>query len=240
VPAINSFISRDKAAINKPVESFAAAIPQGKNAAIPNVANRKSFIIPAHSINARCLPEYSSIIPSWIIVSSRWVAGLSTGILPVSARAIRTNDSRAKAREGLSISGPCAITCTIWERDVDLHTRDTVNMAISMAGSAIDAMVFSRLAPIPPKAVPMSIPARAVKNLAIVNRDIRAIMSAVAERGRSTDSMGIIPPARTAEPKTTYGVNLNIHDAFSARTMSLWKSFIRSRYGCNTPAVVLP
>jgi len=53
------------------------------------------FIIVPSSTIASCLPEYSSIIASWIIVSSRCVAGLSTGMRPVSAIAIIKSAAKA-------------------------------------------------------------------------------------------------------------------------------------------------
>ena len=49
-----------------------------------------------HSIRARLLPEYSSTIASWTIVSSRWVAGLSNGSLPVSARMMMKKRDQAE------------------------------------------------------------------------------------------------------------------------------------------------
>ncbi len=179
------------------------AIPQGKKAAIPRTANRYNFIIPAHSISARCLPEYSRTMASWIMVSSRCVAGLSTGTLPVSARAIRMKDKSANTSDGLSIAcPPWAMTMVIWDRDVDLLTSDTANTAISMAGSASEAMVISLLEPMPPKAVPISMPANAVKNRAMANSATSTITSAIAESGRSVESVGMMLPAMTETPNT--------------------------------------
>lgn len=127
---------------------------------------------------------------------------MSTGILPVSARAIKIKASSAKAIEGLNTDWPLMITCAICEREVDLLARDIVKIAISIAGSASDAIVISRLDPMPPKAVPISIPASAVKNRAIAKSATITMTSAVAARGRSTDNIGMMPPARTAVPNT--------------------------------------
>src|SRR3972149_4376270 len=99
---------------------------------------------------------------------------------------MKMNARRAKAREGLSTNGPWAMTCAICERDVDLLASDTVKTAISMAGSVSDAIVISRLDPIPQKAVPISMPASAVKNLDMANSETMAITSAVEDKGRST------------------------------------------------------
>ena len=54
----------------------------------------------AHSISARWRAEYSRIIASWIIVSSRCVAGLSIGMRAFSASSTIMNATAAKARLG--------------------------------------------------------------------------------------------------------------------------------------------
>ena len=81
----------------------------------------------------------------------------------------------------------------------------------------------------PPKAVPMSIPASAVKKRAIAKSATITMTSAVGASGRSTERIGITPPASSAVPKTRYGVKRKIQEAFSASTTSLAKSFCRSR-----------
>jgi hypothetical protein len=56
--------------------------------------------LAAHSISARWRPEYSRIIASWIMVSSRCVAGLSTGTRAFSAKETKVKAMPAKARLG--------------------------------------------------------------------------------------------------------------------------------------------
>jgi hypothetical protein len=85
---------------------------------------------------------------------------------------------------------------------VDLLARETAKMAISIAGSESDAIIISRLDPMPPNAVPMSMPASAVKNRAMVKSATKAMTSAVRDSGRSVVIMGMIPPASTVVPKT--------------------------------------
>ena len=46
-------------------------IPQGKNKFAPKARNMKNLFAAVHSISANLFPEYSKIIASWIIVSSR-------------------------------------------------------------------------------------------------------------------------------------------------------------------------
>src|SRR5213080_273055 len=59
--------------------------PQGTKRLARSVMKTNSRIADAHPTRARYRPEYSSTMASWIIVSSSWVAGLSTGSRPVSA-----------------------------------------------------------------------------------------------------------------------------------------------------------
>ena len=51
--------------------------------------------------HARRGPEASSSIASWIMVSSRWVSGLSNGSWPVSATATTANAAPARRRDGV-------------------------------------------------------------------------------------------------------------------------------------------
>src|ERR1039458_225507 len=101
---------------------------------------------------------------SWIIVNSRWVAGLSTGIRPVSAMRTRKRAAKASIWAG---ARKCQVvevaTLAISERLVELAPMATVKTASIMAGSARAAMVISRELPRPPKELPVSNPARARK-----------------------------------------------------------------------------
>ncbi len=60
----------------------------GKKIYIKSVKNVTNFILDANSIIAKCFELVSSNIASWIIVSSKWVAGLSNGNLLFSAKII--------------------------------------------------------------------------------------------------------------------------------------------------------
>ena len=75
---------------------ISAANPQGKNKLTPSVKKIKNLLADAHSITANLFPEYSKIIASWTIVSSRCVAGLSNGKCAVSESSIMTKDTKAK------------------------------------------------------------------------------------------------------------------------------------------------
>ena len=74
-------------------------------------------------------------------------------------------------------SGPC-MNAAIEESWVDPASSDSVNTTISIAGSASDAIIISRLEPMPPKLVPTSSPASASMKRALPSRATMAIMSA--------------------------------------------------------------
>ncbi len=59
-----------------------------------------------------------------------------------------------------------------------------------IAGSAKEAIITSRLAPMPPKAVPISIPARARKKRALARSAMIAMRSADHEKRRPLAKVG--------------------------------------------------
>ncbi len=130
----------------------------------------------AASITARCRPEYSRIIASCTIVSSRCVAGLSTGMRAFSAIATITSATSAIASDTRSPTPPCMNAATE-ESCVEPASSETVNAIISIAGSASDEIIISRLEPMPPKLVPTSRPASASMNRALPRSATIAIRS---------------------------------------------------------------
>ena len=74
-------------------------MPTGMNMQAIIAIYSVSFSDAASSIIARWRPEYSSTIASCTIVSSRWVAGLSTGTRPFSAIATMTSAINARPSE---------------------------------------------------------------------------------------------------------------------------------------------
>ena len=85
---------------------------------------------------------------------------------------------------------------------VDPAISATVKTIISIAGSASDAIITSRLAPMPPKLVPTSMPARARKNRALASRAIRAMRSAVQLNIRPDANVGTSAAATQVAAKT--------------------------------------
>jgi hypothetical protein len=78
----------------------------------------------------------------------------------------------------------------------------SVNTAISSTGSASAPIIISREEPIPPKAVPMSRPASAVKKRASASSPASTMTSAIAAVGRSSATSGTTATIRSVVPNT--------------------------------------
>ena len=112
--------------------------------------------------SARSGPAYSRTMASCTMVSSRWVAGLSTGSRPLSATMTMRREPRANSRCGVATDpGSARVARTMAGRFDEWAVADSARMVTSSAGSANAPMVTARLDPIPPKAVPASRPANA-------------------------------------------------------------------------------
>ena len=143
-----------------------AAIPHGTNRLAASVSSTVNLNAAAHSIHARYGPEYSRIIASWIIVSSRCVAGLSTGSRPVSAIMAMRNAANASACPGpIAYAGIFKTDPAITPRLVEPVVSASARIATARVGSVSAATVISRLDPMPPNAVPGSRPPSARKNV---------------------------------------------------------------------------
>lgn len=65
------FTANNNKAIRISDKPFVKASPHGKNKFAPKERKIRNLFADAHSISANLFPEYSRIIASWIIVSSR-------------------------------------------------------------------------------------------------------------------------------------------------------------------------
>ena len=189
-----------------------------------------SFSAAAHSISARWRAEYSSSIASWIIVSSRCVAGLSTGMRAFSASSTSVNATAVNARLGYSAIACVASRSEIAGSAVVAEISDATKITISSAGSARKPTIISRRAPSVPNAVPTSIAASDRNTRAVANSPTSAMASAAGVSG-SVLIDGMIAAATTIVPKTTYGAARNSGEASCASTASLWNSLWIARYG---------
>ena len=166
------------------------------------------------------------------MVSSRCVAGLSTGMRAFSASSTIVNATAVKARLGYSASDCVASSSEICGSAVVALISEATKMTISSAGSARKPIIISRRAPSVPKAVPTSIAASDTNTRAVANRPTSAMASAARVNGRRVAIEGMIAAAVTIVPKTTYGARRNRREALDAITASLWKSLRMPRYGC--------
>ena len=95
-----------------------------------------------------------------------------------------------------------AKTDAIVESCVEPATSASVNTVSSMAGSASEAIITSRLEPMPPKLVPTSMPASARKKRAEPSKAMMAIRSAVQENTRPLAKVGTRAAATQVPAKT--------------------------------------
>ena len=97
-----------------------------------------------------------------------------------------------------------------------------MNTIISIAGSASEAIIISRDDPIPPKLVPISIPASARANRALPSKAVMAIRSPDQLNITVEDNQLIVAGRREGEPKPVEGERAYLHRGIAAR------GFIRS------------
>jgi len=126
------------------------------------------------------------------------------GMRPVSANSTMNSAPKASMCAGLSSLqvGPCAAR-NIWLRFVDPAVMATVKIASIRAGSAMAAMVISRLLPIPPKALAGSSPPSARKNRPNASRPTKAKAPPNRLNGAETHTIGTIRPASSVEMNST-------------------------------------
>src|SRR3989454_556344 len=162
--------------------------PQGTKRLARSVMETNSRIADAHPTKARYRPEYSSTMASWIIVSSRWVAGLSTGSRPVSASMTMKNATKARRWAGFAASsGSRARRSTMPPRLIVSARSATAKTATMIVRSASAATATSRPQPTPPQAPPQASPASARMKVPSMNRYMRRMMlPANPSAGRAT------------------------------------------------------
>ena len=146
-------------------------MPQGRNSDPSMAMNTVILSMEEYSIMASSLPEYSRIMASWTMVSSRWVVGLSNGILAFSARSVIMNEQAASMRAGPTAATPMvAMASEMSPMSVPAPERTaSVAMPSSRAGSISTDIIISRLLPIPPKVLPPSSPPRTMAKRYMVN-----------------------------------------------------------------------
>ncbi len=171
---------------------------------------------------------------SWIMVSSRCVAGLSMGMRAFSASSTMVNATPVNARLGDSVSAWVARRSDMTGSAVVMEISEATKITISSAGSARNPTIISRRAPMLPKAVPMSIAASDMNTRAVANSPTSAMASAAVPNGSRVLTEGMMAAATTIVPNTMYGVKMNRREAGSATAASLWNSLRIPRYTSST------
>ncbi|CAL7960316.1 conserved hypothetical protein [Gammaproteobacteria bacterium] len=105
----------------------------------------------------------------------------------------------------------------------------TAKNTINKAGSAIVEINISREEPMPPKAVPVSMPASAKKNRAKANKPTMTITSAIAVVGVFIISNGTTAQIKIVILKIIYGAMRNNCEVVVAINTSLRNSLFKLR-----------
>lgn len=157
--------------ISRDCASISVAMPQGMNSDETMAMKIVSLIIEDSSIMASSLPEYSSTMASWTIVSSRWVAGLSNGTLAFSASRVTRNEMVASMSAGPIMARPDVAMISEMElMPVPESVRTaSVEIASRSEGSISTDIIISLLLPMPPNADPPSRPPSTMQNLNMEN-----------------------------------------------------------------------
>ena len=175
-----------------------AAIPKGKKAAANNASQSVRRKDAWKSHNAKCRPDASRIIASCTMVSSRCVAGLSTGMRAFSATATASKATAAKPSDTRNPSAPSWKMPVITSRFVVPARMAKISATKTKAGSASAAKAISRVAPKPPKAVPTSIPASAMAKRDSANSPAISSKSAKGANTMPRAKLGTKVAANTA------------------------------------------
>jgi choline-glycine betaine transporter len=96
-------ITKAVTAMRIPAKVRVVAIPKGTIRLMRRAISTVILTAEESSIRAKFLPDCSRIIPSWIMVSSRCVSGLSTGIREVST--MRMINSEMPIRISVGVAG---------------------------------------------------------------------------------------------------------------------------------------
>ena len=143
---------------------------------------------------------------SWILVSSRWVAGSSTGTRQVSARVSTKRLPPASSSEGAAVRHASLSGCP----SIPVSRRSPVARARTVkqrksAGSAKAATVTSRLAPMPSKLDPVSSAASTSMNRPSASSPAKATRSPGNCSSALRPSSGRRKPANTVAAVSTTG-----------------------------------
>jgi len=177
---VSTFASENTNPKIRSIGEESVAIPQGKNKDPSITENNINLSMEENSIIPSPRPEYSICIPSWTIVSSRCVDGLSNGILAFSARSVMKKDDAARISMGVNAASPRSINAggMLFTSVPTFAIPANAIIERSNAGSMRTDIMVSLLLPIPPKDEPPSNPPSTIMKRYRVNMYTIAIRSA--------------------------------------------------------------
>ena len=215
-------VSRSRAIVDSTTPTRTATTPRPANSAAtasgPESPARETSTLTTRTLNsaslsalpyrisARSGPLWSSTITSWIIVSSRWVAGSSTGTRQFSAR--RSTKRLAPTRQRVAPEPGHAAASgapSMPESERSPVASTSAMRQRNSVGSAKLAIVTSRLAPIPSKLEPVSIPASTSAKRPSASNPANATRSPAKLTGAARPSSGRNSAATTSDASTITG-----------------------------------
>ena len=117
---------------------------------------------------------------------------------------------------------------------------DSAKTANKMVGSTRAAMVISRLAPMPPNEVPVSMPARVSATVPTNSSPTTANRSALASSGDPVATSGAIAAISNVDPATIAGAAANTTVVPRGVICCLPSCLTMSRQGCSSPPPARP
>ena len=158
-----------------------------------------------HWRSARSRPPYSSSRPSWIIVSSRCVSGLSIGWRPVSAMTTSAKPTAPSARPGDVQAVLPEVPATMPVRSVVPAMSAATPSESTRVASVNTLIVRSRLAPIREKPFAVSQDAAPSAKRARARRPPSASMLCPTPRSGASPATGTRSTAATSAAAATGG-----------------------------------
>ncbi len=147
----------------------------------------------------------------------------------------------ARAAAGVAtLAGWCATAPTMAARLEECTGIDSPKTAMRMAGSASAAIIVSRLAPMPPNAVPVSSPASARATVPSSSRPTTAKRSPALSNGEPVVTPGTMTAMTRVLAAIRTGAAVKMIVVPSGRMRCFRSSFRRSRHGCRTPLPARP
>src|SRR5260370_25087500 len=198
------------AARNNPQLTQALAPSYGAAIRVTTTPSTNSFDAAPYSMRPKAGPLWSRTITSWIIVSSRWVAGSSTGIRLHSAKMTMKRLTIHIRKEALAEvhSAPSPAPSSV-DSESEPELRTSARRPRNSAGSARQENVASRAPPMPSNGEPVSSAASTVKKRDRVKRYAKRTKSPLKEMSGAWLPKGSSVPSTSGAAAATTGAARN-------------------------------